>query len=277
MKPCKPDQLGFYQTIHGHPEAQHQEAPMSDAAERAIERLRYFEPPEGYYLAFSGGKDSIVIHRLAELAGVRFDAHHSLTTIDPPELVHFIRQQYPQVQIDRPNTPLLRRLSVKGFPLRQRRWCCEEYKERGGTDRVVVTGIRKAESNNRSKRQVFEHCMKGGYKSKNKRFMNPIIDWTDGEVWSFIRGQDMPYCELYDQGWKRIGCLFCPMQYYKRRYREAERYPRYKRLFIKAFEQLHATGRDSMKRWATGEDMFWWWLGSGKQEVQAPTLFMEDV
>ena len=62
-----------------------------DKVQIAIERLRQFEPDEGYYLAFSGGKDSITIYRLAEMAGVQFDAHYRVTTVDPPELVKFIQ------------------------------------------------------------------------------------------------------------------------------------------------------------------------------------------
>ena len=64
----------------------------------AVARLREFEPPEGYYLAFSGGKDSVVIYDLAVKAGVKFDAHYSVTGVDPPELVRFIKQQYPDVK-----------------------------------------------------------------------------------------------------------------------------------------------------------------------------------
>ena len=62
-----------------------------DKVETAIQRLRVFEPPEGYYLAFSGGKDSQCIYHLCKEADVRFDAHYSLTTVDPPEAVYFIR------------------------------------------------------------------------------------------------------------------------------------------------------------------------------------------
>ena len=47
-----------------------------DKVENAIEVLRTFEPREGYYLAFSGGKDSIVIKALCDLAGVKYDAHY---------------------------------------------------------------------------------------------------------------------------------------------------------------------------------------------------------
>ena len=58
--------------------------------DQSIELMRHEErrcEDAGYWLAFSGGKDSIVLHRLAEMAGVKFDAHYGLTTIDPPELV----------------------------------------------------------------------------------------------------------------------------------------------------------------------------------------------
>ena len=68
----------------------------------AINRLKAFEPEEGYYLAFSGGKDSQCIYHLAKEAGVKFDAHYNLTTVDPPELVYFIRNNYPDVIIDKP-------------------------------------------------------------------------------------------------------------------------------------------------------------------------------
>ena len=68
----------------------------------AIKRLQSFEPPEGYYVAFSGGKDSQCIYHLCQMAGVKFDAHYNVTSVDPPELVHFIKRQYPDVIFDFP-------------------------------------------------------------------------------------------------------------------------------------------------------------------------------
>ena len=94
----------------------------------AIKRLQEFEPAEGYYLAFSGGKDSVVLKDLADKADVKYDAHYSVTTIDPPELVYFIRRVHPDVHWDRPEKAFLTRLVENGFPLRQSRWCCKEYK-----------------------------------------------------------------------------------------------------------------------------------------------------
>ena len=59
--------------------------------EVAIQRIKTFEPEEGYYLAFSGGKDSIVCKELLTMAGVKFESYYNHTTVDPPELIYYIR------------------------------------------------------------------------------------------------------------------------------------------------------------------------------------------
>lgn len=236
--------------------------------EMAISRLRQFEPPEGYYLAFSGGKDSITLKRLADLATIRYDAHYNNPTIDPPELVKFIRSQYPDVTFDQPPIPFLKRLETRGFPLRQRRWCCQEYKERGGSGRIVLTGIRWAESNRRKKRKLVETC----FRDTTKRYVNPIIDWTNDDVWTFIDREHLPYCLLYDEGWKRIGCLFCPMTYKKQRLAEATRYPKYAAAFRKSFKRLFQYKKEqghAVDSWRNGDEMFEWWI-SGDQKKQNP-------
>lgn len=60
-----------------------------DKVQTAIERLKVFEPEEGYYLAFSGGKDSVVVKALADMAEIKYDTHYNVTSIDPPELVQY--------------------------------------------------------------------------------------------------------------------------------------------------------------------------------------------
>lgn len=229
----------------------------------AVERIQAFVPSEGYYLAFSGGKDSVVLKNLAEMAGVSFDAHYSFTTVDPPELVKFIKQYHQDVIFDRPDKgSFLQILQTRGFPTRQGRWCCEELKENHGSGRKLLTGIRWSESSNRSKRKIIESC----YKDKTKMYINPIIDWSEKEIWEFIKLYKLPYCELYDQGFKRIGCLFCPMSYYKRRIEECNRYPKFVKAFIHSFEKLYQLRKEqrnnSVNRWGSGEDMFWWWINS---------------
>ena len=57
---------------------------LVDKVQIAIQRLKNFEPPDGYFVAFSGGKDSQCIYHLCEMAGVKFDAYYSVTSVDPP-------------------------------------------------------------------------------------------------------------------------------------------------------------------------------------------------
>ena len=84
---------------------------------------------KGFYLAFSGGKDSQVLYHLAQEAGVRFEAHYTLTTLDPPELVRFIRTRYPDVIVDRPPLTFLQLCEKKKMlPMRHSRFCCAELK-----------------------------------------------------------------------------------------------------------------------------------------------------
>lgn len=231
-----------------------------DKVKQSIDRLKQFEPPEGYYLAFSGGKDSIVIKELALMAGVKFQAHYAVTTIDPPELIYFIRKYHKDVMFHHPKVALLTMLATRGFPIRQSRWCCQEYKERLGAGEFVITGVRSAESPRRAKRQMTEVC----YNDNTKRFLHAIIDWTDTDVWDFISEERLPYCKLYNNGWKRIGCLFCPMANRREAEAEAEAYPGYVKTFVRAFEKLYKNrkeaGKTSVNRWKSGEDMFWWWL-----------------
>jgi phosphoadenosine phosphosulfate reductase len=123
-----------------------------DPVGMAIERLQQFEPPEGYYLAFNGGKDSQCIYHLAKEAGVKFDAHYNLTTVDPPELVYFIRENYPDVIVERPEKTMWELILERQMPpTRIARYCCEVLKEGGGAGRFVITGVRWAESVKRKK------------------------------------------------------------------------------------------------------------------------------
>ena len=82
-----------------------------------IALLREQEYGGPYYGCFSGGKDSIVIKRLTEMAGVDVEWHYNVTTIDPPELVRYIREHHKDVIWERPNEPFFRMMRRKGFPL----------------------------------------------------------------------------------------------------------------------------------------------------------------
>src|SRR3990172_4816237 len=111
--------------------------------EVAIGLLKAFEPPEGYYLAFSGGKDSVVIYDLAVKAGVKFDAHYCVSPIDPPQIYKFIKEHYPDVQWDFHARGFWELVVKNGLPMRNSRWCCRIIKEAGGCGRTVIVGNRR--------------------------------------------------------------------------------------------------------------------------------------
>lgn len=141
---------------------------------KAIERLKAFEPPEGYYLAFSGGKDSVVCKALCDLAGVKYDAHYTVTSVDPPELVQYIKKEHPDVARDIPRDKDGKPVTMWSLiahnkipPTRTSRYCCQRLKEPGGKGRITVTGVRWSESSKRANLHGIVTMTKlGGSRSK---------------------------------------------------------------------------------------------------------------
>lgn len=257
-----------------------------DKVETAIERLQTFEPPEGYYLAFSGGKDSVVIKALADMAGVKYDAHYHVTGVDPPELVQFVKT-FPDVSRDIPHdkdgnpVTMWNLIPKKGMPpTRFARYCCTALKEQQGIGRFVITGVRWEESvRRRATRSGLElgDTAKGERErldpdnpdqelihicpTKAQRVINPIIDWTTKEVWEFIREYKVRYCELYDHGAERLGCIGCPMGRGKNQAKQFERYPKYKRNYLRAFKRMLSQNESAGRacQWKTPEEVMTWW------------------
>ena len=119
--------------------------------------LAYGRGNFGYYLAFSAGKDSQALYHIAELAGVKFDAHMNLTSVDPPEVIRFVKQSYPEVDLIKPKKSIYQHAIEKQIlPTMRVRWCCAEYKENAGAGRVTLIGIRHQESSRRAKRNEVE-------------------------------------------------------------------------------------------------------------------------
>lgn len=225
--------------------------------EVSIDRLKEYEPPEGYYLAFSGGKDSVVIYDLAVKSGVKFNAHYCVSPIDPPQVHRFIKEYYPDVQWDFHARGWWKMVVKKGLPLRQSRWCCQVIKEAGGRGRTVILGNRREEGMIRKHQLDFEKSRKG-----DKIFVRPIISWTSGEVWEYIGANSLPYCSLYDEGFKRLGCVLCPFS--RQIERELKYFPKITKLWRLACDRIVearlASGKEYKHQFKTGQELWEWWI-----------------
>lgn len=272
---------------------------MEDKEQVAIERLKLAaEMSEAYYhkpalICYSGGKDSDVLLELARRAGIRYEVEHSLTTVDAPETVYHIKEKFKKLEqagisctIKKPVMSMWQLIPHKKFlPTRKIRYCCEVLKESGGKGRHIVTGVRWAESVRRKKtrgvqesfekrkdkiiltndnddrRQLVERCV-----LQAKTLTNPIIDWTDQEIYSYIDQEHICINPLYCQGFKRIGCIGCPMAGRKMREKEFAMYPTYKRAYIHAIERMmqarEAAGLSALQA-KTAQGVFDWWLETG--------------
>lgn len=277
-------QITIDEVLHKLPQSLQRKLLHSVYLLRKAEKLAFaYDSENGFYLAFSGGKDSQCLYHVAKLAGVKFKAHMNLTSVDPPEVIRFVKTQYSDVELIKPKKSIFQSaIDIGILPTKRVRWCCKEFKESAGAGKVTLIGIRHAESSRRAARQEVEisekkysgdleglegyrkarNAQKRGRKPKNNRevtivnaygertlgcirgkeslLISPIIEWTDDDVWNFLNTLGVAHCELYDQGWHRIGCIGCPMSTAKQKIIENKRWPHVKRNWIKAIKAIRA-------------------------------------
>jgi phosphoadenosine phosphosulfate reductase len=241
-----------------------------DKAAIAIERIKTMAPIAeniygGFTVMVSGGKDSTVIADLAVRSGTRCKFVTSWTGIEYPETVYFLRSEKKRFEnlgysfefhiprsADGKQITMWSLIAKSGFPTRKMRFCCQQLKENSTGNCYCILGVRWAESTRRkstrflheerrlkmSERQIItnndneafrritENCMK-----KRQFMLNPIIEWSDEEVWEYIHERKLPYNPLYDQGHKRVGCIGCPMRANRT---ELEDNPKWAALYKKA-------------------------------------------
>ena len=255
-----------------------------DKVKIALDRIKAFEPSQfGYdtpfYVCYSGGKDSDALRILFELSGVPYDLVHNHTTVDAPETVYYIRS-IPKIQISYPKISMWNLIVKKKMPpTRLVRYCCSELKERGGENRFCATGVRWAESNKRQSRgsvEVVTSKIKNKVilnadndisrklldtcQVKGKRVLNPIIDWSDAEIWEFLSYYGCKSNPLYECGYKRVGCLGCPIS--RNQKTELETYPKYKANYIRTFQRMIDVNADVPYNWKSGEEVYNWWVSN---------------
>lgn len=214
----------------------------------------------------------------------------NFTSIDPPQVVRFVRREYPDVVTHSPEKSIFRLAVEHGIlPSMRIRWCCADLKETAGAGKVTLIGIRKQESARRARRKEVEitrkkfsgslddffqwqaqqiaekekHLLRkmqrAGKKINEDEFssqkeseircingkdsilISPIFEWSEQDVWYFLNEVvRVPHCELYDQGYHRIGCILCPMSSYRSKIRDIQDFPHVKRNWLKAIKEIRA-------------------------------------
>ena len=122
-------------------------------------------------------------------------------------------------------------------------------------EEAFETVNRKYEADNDEDRRELEHCI-----PKRKYICNPIVDWSDELVWRFIVEDNLPYCDLYDKGFNRLGCIGCPMS--QNRNKELNMYPKYKEQYLRTFDKMLETRRRKGLKtsWKNAQEVYDWWI-----------------
>lgn len=225
---------------------------LEEYEEEAIKRIQKFAKlaesmKMEVAVGFSGGKDSLVVYHLCKRAKIncKFFFNHSL---ESPQTLKYIKDKFSDV--------IWRRTAVGFFEYLQKEkggnlpsptlsWCCETYKHNPKfVDDCLILGVRRAESSKRKGRQVFEIKNKT-YLKKNKALfseyfneqctgvgasskitLKPIVDWSDSDVYLYIKKYNLPLNPLYEEGQCRVGCMICPKARFKSNYTMLMKYPK---------------------------------------------------
>lgn len=211
-------------------------------------------------------------------------------------------------------------VKTKKPPTRLCRYCCAELKEDGGKGRICITGVRKAESANRklnggevkiingakAQKTMIENKIEGNFDltpkggivmnldnnenrrlveqcyRTNKTIVNPIIDWTDEDIWEFSKVENIQQSGLYKQcggRYNRLGCIGCPMASLEEKLLEFAEYPKIKQAYINAFDRMvkNYEVKSTKYDWYDGQAIFDWWLYGDKNTTDDNQLSIDDI
>ena len=285
-----------------------------DKIDAAIARLRTGSLMAERYtgkpmvITYSGGKDSDVLLHLARRADIPIEVSNGLTTVDAPETVRHVKKVFRELELDGisahiefgkykgKRVTMWKLIVQKGIPpTRLMRYCCSVFKESSGKGRMIATGVRWQESSARAKRAAYEALaprkedkilvndndesrrLYEDCRLKGTRVTNPLIDWTDAEVWQYIHDNHICTNPLYGMGYTRVGCVGCPMAGYVARVNEFVRWPKYRQAYLHAFERMLDVRRSKGLKsdlWHNAEDVMRWWLEDQNAEGQ---MTMEEL
>ncbi len=201
----------------------------------AIKLIRSIPADTDIEVAYSGGKDSDVILRLTQMAGIKYRAIYKNTTIDPKGTIAHAREN--GAEIVQPKISFFGLIQQKGYPNRYRRFCCEKLKEYKICDRAIL-GVRKEESTKRSLLYKEPEMCRNFGKEKVRQYY-PILEWSLEDVARFIEEEKIKCAPVYYDNVgvfhpeRRLGCLACPLASSKKRIEQFRENPKILAAWIK--------------------------------------------
>lgn len=221
----------------------------------AIKLFRSIPQDGPLEISYSGGKDSDVILRLAQMSGVKHEAIYKQTSIDPPGTTAHAKEM--GATIIRPKHTFFQLMEKKGVPHRFARFCCEELKEYKVYDRAVQ-GVRREESTARSQRYKEPEMCRTYPRGEKTRVYFPILEWTLDDVARFIDEQEIKCAPVYYDkdgrfcAERRLGCIGCPLATGWKRREQFKQYPGMLRQWIRSAKKFYLQKPETIDKYFGG-------------------------
>lgn len=189
---------------------------------------KYKDKLDIFHVAFSGGKDSLVLLDLVKKALPRgsFVVVFGDTGMEFPDTYEVIEKTHRECEAEgivfytaQSHLSSKDSWALFGPPSRVLRWCCSVHKSAPQTIKLrevtgkenytgmSFVGVRWEESASRSEYEYENY----GKKQKGQFSYNAILEWTSAEVWLYIFANGLMINQAYKKGSARVGCLCCPM------------------------------------------------------------------
>ncbi len=216
--------------------------------------IEYKNKIDVFYVAFSGGKDSIALLDIVQRA-LPHDAFKvvfgdtKMENIDTYNLIEKISHYCTQKEIEFFSTTshleVDKSWTTFGYPSSKLRWCCSvhkttpqinflrKYLKKSDFKGMAFVGVRKDESLNRSKYETISE----GEKHEGQFSFNVIDEWNSAELFLYIFSNELLINDSYKKGNARVGCLVCPMSSGKHEYMKMKCYPEQVDRFINLIKQ----------------------------------------
>lgn len=204
--------------------------------------ISYRKKVDIFYVAFSGGKDSVVALDIVQraLPHNEFKVVFGNTDMEFPtttELVQKLSRKCSDEDIEfleaASNMTSKESWNIFGPPARKVRWCCTVHKTapvinmlsdkfaNGKLRCVMITGVRGDESVSRSGYDE----MSMGKKMAGQYSFHPILEWSSAEIYLYIYSQGLLLNDAYKYGFNRVGCIMCPNSSEKHEYIKRQCFP----------------------------------------------------